>query len=641
VDANYSISYVTGTITIGQAPLTITASGASTNYGSVPVTTASFSGFVNGDSSASLTTQPTCSTAASGSSAAGTYPTSCSGAADPNYSISYVAGVITVGQAPLAITASGGSMTYGGSVPSITASFGGFVNGDTAASLTTRPTCSTIATSSTGDGNYASSCTGAADANYAISYSGGSVTVSPAPLTVVVNNFSRAFGVADAFTGTITGAVNGDVITAGYSAGDTATSNVGTYTIIATLASSPSGALSNYTVSNTPGTLTVNKANQTISFTAPNADPYGTVIPLSASASSALPASLSLVSGPATLVNGTLTLTGTGTVVVEADQTGNGNWNAAPAIRATINATQAVLTVTANNQSCVYGTCDGDFDSDDASHQVSYSITGLVGSDTISGRARLTTNTPEGGPVGTYAITVNQGTLTASSNYSFRLVNGTLTITPAVLTVKAKNVTFTYGGHGVGHGDEGDRCESDHGRDDGECGFGHLGYTVTGLVNGDSPRVFGGQPALSTTATQNSPAGLYPILLGIGSFHASTNYVVQLVNGMVIVNKAVLTVEANNLSRPVNTANPPLTYSFDGFENGDNAAVLGGAPALTTTALITSPAGAYPIAIAFGTLTSANYTFAFQNGQLRVGHGDGDHGEGDHRDDSHHDGHDH
>ena len=54
---------------------------------------------------------------------------------------------MTVGTAPLTITASSPPMTYG-SVPTITPLYSGFVNGDTASSLTTPPTCSTTATSS-------------------------------------------------------------------------------------------------------------------------------------------------------------------------------------------------------------------------------------------------------------------------------------------------------------------------------------------------------------------------------------------------------------------------------------------------------------------------------------------------------------
>ena len=83
----------------------------------------------------------------------------------------------TVTKAPLKITASSPSMAQGGTVPTITAGYLGFVNGDTAAKLTTAPTCSTTATSSSSTGTYPSSCSGAVDPNYTISYVPGSVTV--------------------------------------------------------------------------------------------------------------------------------------------------------------------------------------------------------------------------------------------------------------------------------------------------------------------------------------------------------------------------------------------------------------------------------------------------------------------------------
>jgi hypothetical protein len=58
--------------------------------------TASFSGFVNGDTPASLSTQPSLSTTATATSNAGTYPITASAAAAPNYTISYLAGTLTV-----------------------------------------------------------------------------------------------------------------------------------------------------------------------------------------------------------------------------------------------------------------------------------------------------------------------------------------------------------------------------------------------------------------------------------------------------------------------------------------------------------------------------------------------------------------
>ena len=49
---NYGFNFVDGTLTIGQATLTVTADPRSRVYGAAnPVFTASYSGFVNGDTS--------------------------------------------------------------------------------------------------------------------------------------------------------------------------------------------------------------------------------------------------------------------------------------------------------------------------------------------------------------------------------------------------------------------------------------------------------------------------------------------------------------------------------------------------------------------------------------------------------------
>jgi hypothetical protein len=86
-----------------------------------------------------------------------------------------------------------------------------------------------------------------------------------------------------------------------------------------------------------------------------------------------------------------------------------------------------------------------------------------------------------------------------------------------------------------------------------------------------------------------------------------------------IVNKAVLTVTANSLSRPYGAANPPLTALLSGFVNGDTqATATTGAPSCTTTATAASIPGAYPITCTAGTLTAASYSFTFVNGTLTV-----------------------
>jgi hypothetical protein len=86
-------------------PLTITAPSATMTYGgTVPALTPTYSGFVNGDTAASLTTAPTCTTTATSTSPVGTYPVTCSGAVDPNYSFTYVAGTLTIAIADRFVT---------------------------------------------------------------------------------------------------------------------------------------------------------------------------------------------------------------------------------------------------------------------------------------------------------------------------------------------------------------------------------------------------------------------------------------------------------------------------------------------------------------------------------------------------------
>ena len=78
----------------------------------------------------------------------------------------------------------------------MTAAYVGFVNGDSVTSLTTLPSCSTTATSASqvAGSPYVSSCSGAADANYTISYTPGTMTVSTAPLSITASSGSMTYG---------------------------------------------------------------------------------------------------------------------------------------------------------------------------------------------------------------------------------------------------------------------------------------------------------------------------------------------------------------------------------------------------------------------------------------------------------------
>ena len=109
----------------------------------------SYTGLVNGDTAASLTTQPTLASSATASShvAGSPYSITASGAVDTDYTISYVVGTLTVTPVALTITANDQIMVYGAALPTLTATYSGLVNGDNSASLTTQPTLTTTATS--------------------------------------------------------------------------------------------------------------------------------------------------------------------------------------------------------------------------------------------------------------------------------------------------------------------------------------------------------------------------------------------------------------------------------------------------------------------------------------------------------------
>jgi uncharacterized protein YjbI with pentapeptide repeats len=112
---------------------------------------------------------------------------------------------LTVNQALLLITASSPSLIYNGTVPPITPSYSPFANNESASSLTAKPACGSIAPSNGTVGTYLTSCLGAVDPNYAISYTLGTLTISQAATTATLatSAASTLFGQPVTFTATI------------------------------------------------------------------------------------------------------------------------------------------------------------------------------------------------------------------------------------------------------------------------------------------------------------------------------------------------------------------------------------------------------------------------------------------------------
>jgi hypothetical protein len=270
---------------LGPASLTVTVANASMIYGSaLPSFSATFSGLVLGDTSASLGTL-SYATAAISSSPVGTYAVTPGGLSSLNYTIKYVQGILSITPAALTVTANNQNMIYGVPVPSLTASYSGFVNGDTTAVLSGTPALSTTATSSSNVGSYpiTAAAGSLSAANYIFSFVNGTLAVLPAQLTISSVPVSKIYGdPLPAFAVTYTGFVlgqNASVLGGSlvFNTSATATSPVGVYAV------TPGGLTStNYAIAFVAGSLTVTKATPSFSnLSSPKIEAGTTPTPLS------------------------------------------------------------------------------------------------------------------------------------------------------------------------------------------------------------------------------------------------------------------------------------------------------------------------------------------------------------------------
>lgn len=196
VATNYSFTeYISGTLTVTQAPLGISAQSTVREYGEMnPEFQFAYSGFKNDDTVESLTTLPTVVTSATPTSSVGEYEITPNGADAKNYAISYTNGTLTVKKAPLTIQAENAERMYGEENPTFTYTYEGFKNEETVEVLTNRPSATTEAVVTSAVGTYEIAPSGAEAQNYAISYKNGTLTVTKAPLTVSAVDNKKVYG---------------------------------------------------------------------------------------------------------------------------------------------------------------------------------------------------------------------------------------------------------------------------------------------------------------------------------------------------------------------------------------------------------------------------------------------------------------
>ena len=171
--------------TITKAPLQVTAGSYTMTYGDeVPEFAFSYDGFVNGEDSTVLVSQPVIRCEAGENPGAGEYVITVSGGEADNYGFEYVAGKLTVEKAPLKVAAQSYTMTYGDEVPEFAFSYDGFVNGEDSTVLVSQPVIACEAGENPDAGEYAITVSGGEADNYEFEYVAGKLTVEKAAQTI-------------------------------------------------------------------------------------------------------------------------------------------------------------------------------------------------------------------------------------------------------------------------------------------------------------------------------------------------------------------------------------------------------------------------------------------------------------------------
>ncbi|RUZ81109.1 hypothetical protein EN943_01445 [Mesorhizobium sp. M7A.F.Ca.US.006.01.1.1] len=468
----------------------------------------------------------------------------------------------------ITVTADAKSRIYGDVNPALTYQLtsGNFVNGDSLAGG-----LATTATTASGVGSYGITQGTLANSNYAISYVGGNLAVTPRAITVTADAKSRIYGDANpALTYQLTSGnfVNGDSLNGALATSATTASDVGSYGITqGTLANS------NYAISYIGGNLSV--AQRAITVTADaKSRVYGDDNPT---------LTYQLTSGD--FVNGDGLSGALATTAAASSDVGgysitqgtlaNGNY-AISYVGADLSVTQRAITVTADaGRSKIYG------DSDPLSY--GYAVSDLGGGTALVGSL----DRAEGENVGTYAI--GRGSLSdaANGNYDITYVGAGFSIGKRAVTVTAT------GGQGKTYGDADPLS---------------YGYSVSDLGSGAS--LVG-----SLDRAVGEDVGAYAIGQGTLTSADNSNYDISYVGAGFSIGKRSVTVTADaGQSKTYGNADP-LSYGYSVSDLGSGVDLVG-----SLDRAVGEDVGTY--AIGQGTLTNAlnsNYDVSYVGADFSIG----------------------
>lgn len=282
----------------------------------------------------------------------------------------------------------------------------------------------------------------------------------------------------------------------------------------------------------------------------------------------------------AIIENGTISINHAGTTTVTATQEGNEEY--LPFSREfTLTINKALLTVTANSITMHCG---------EAIPELSVMYEGFKYLDDekdLLKKPTVTTTANIDSEPGTYSITARGA---ESDNYEFEYVDGTLTLIGYQTLQLMEIPTMTYGDAAY---------ELPLTTDEGK--------PLTWSISDDTVAMIAdGQLTIKNagTATMNATAEG-------DTFHEPFEREFTLT-----VDKAILTIAANDITRLYYEENPEPTYTCEGLKYGETDEVLTTKPTLQTIATKESDAGTYPITI--GGAEAANYFISYEAGTLTI-----------------------
>jgi MBG domain-containing protein/Big-like domain-containing protein/galactose oxidase-like protein len=256
----------------------------------------------------------------------------------------------------------------------------------------------------------------------------------------VVNAGTVTFTVKNSSNATIGSAVTSGTVSAGSASANftlPATTPTGTYSINAAY----SGATGFAASSDSTHTLTVNQADQTITFGALADKTYGDAdFAVTATATSGLPVSFSsLTTGICTVISGNqIHIVANGTCTIHASQAGDTNWKAAPNVDQSFSVGKKLATWTTTAASKTYGDAD-------PSPLTTGSGSGFLATDGVTATyARAAGETVAGGP---YHITAALSATVAGAlnNYTITNAGADFTINPRPATWTTDAASKIYG----------------------------------------------------------------------------------------------------------------------------------------------------------------------------------------------------